>query len=1006
MAELWARVVLPLSSPADATIGVATSSNGDETRPLSLSDREWEALKQRFGAFAGWQAERPPAAVATLGVERLERCLAQNFVAQVSTLVADSHVAAILQEDVARVEKLVLFQMYLLDIANNFVSFPNLYDAGRRALFEEGTLVMDGRRFNLAIRVSELAEHAKMAETSKIFVMYVEVMPGRKEAYVLAVPVTSGGRGNLHVGKHGVFMHVSGDQYDAVIVKLIENPISMVEAVTSPFKHLAKLLTGKLEAITQEKVFFVALPLKPLRGDGSPVRAFAMEADGAAPFPVAGANVDEGSNNAYWNGNQIVIWSYSSGWRSLAACPDVMAHEWAHAVTETTSGLVYEKESGALNEAFSDMIGAAFEFAHSGWDTPDWLMGENGRTTGQPFRDMANPHNYYDPDYYGTSDPYWVNVTNCTPSDGNDYCGVHTNSGVGNKWFYLLSDGGTHHSVTVTGIGVENATLVAYRSNALYWTSFSTYSEAAYGTLTAANDLDPSGVWAEQVLNAWTAVGVGMPTPRIAFAYPTGTPGLLTPGETATFETDLSVSYGGSVVPGSVRLHYSVNGGPEQIEPMTALGGDRYQGTLPAAVCNDRVTYYVSAEEPSAGLYYDPDPSTPRLAAPGTDAHVLFEDDFETDKGWFLYGQWGRGVPTGSGGQYGGPDPSSARSGSNVLGYNLAGDYPNDLPATYAFMPVVDCSGMSNIHLKFWRWLGVEQPIYDTAAIAVSNDGSSWTTVWVNPAEITDYSWVLMDVDISTVAAGQSTVFVHFTMGPTDGGWRYCGWNIDDLQVTGYTCVVAGDLDGDGFVDAADNCPGIYNPDQLDSDSDGFGDLCDICQGYDDAVDSDGDAAPDGCDACPGYDDALDADIDGVPDGCDLCAGFDDTVDSDGDRLPDGCDNCALVSNPGQEDTNSDGIGDACCCLGRVGDANGEGGDEPTIGDINALIAAIYTEQVPDPIAGCFLEADVNQSGGTTPVYPDDFTITDISLLIEYLYIKGPYDPVYNPAGAQLPDCP
>jgi len=95
----------------------------------------------------------------------------------------------------------------------------------------------------------------------------------------------------------------------------------------------------------------------------------------------------------------------------------------------------------------------------------------------------------------------------------------------------------------------------------------------------------------------------------------------------------------------------------------------------------------------------------------------------------------------------------------------------------------------------------------------------------------------------------------------------------------------------------------------------------------------------------------------------------------------------------------------ATCCVGRVGDANGEGGDEPTIGDINALISAIYTDQLPDAIDDCFLEADVNQSGSVAPAYPDDFTITDINLLIEYLYIKGPYDPNFNPGGLQLHDC-
>ena len=93
------------------------------------------------------------------------------------------------------------------------------------------------------------------------------------------------------------------------------------------------------------------------------------------------------------------------------------------------------------------------------------------------------------------------------------------------------------------------------------------------------------------------------------------------------------------------------------------------------------------------------------------------------------------------------------------------------------------------------------------------------------------------------------------------------------------------------------------------------------------------------------------------------------------------------------------------CCQGRVGDANGSGDDEPTIGDINALISAIYTDAIIDAISSCLLEADVNQSGGLNPIYPDDFTISDINLLIEYLYIKGPYDPVYNPGGATLLNC-
>ncbi|NOY88483.1 MAG: PKD domain-containing protein [FCB group bacterium] len=229
----------------------------------------------------------------------------------------------------------------------------------------------------------------------------------------------------------------------------------------------------------------------------------------------------EGDNNAYWNGSRIVIWSWSAGWRSLAGCPDVIGHEWGHAVTENCSNLVYEKEPGALNESFSDMMGAAFEFAHPEYDTPDWLMGENGTTSGNGFRSMSNPHAYGDPDTYGSSDPYWVDVDNCTPTYYNDYCGVHTNSSVGNKWFQLLSDGGVHNGVTVVGIGVGNAIQVAYRANAFYWNSYSDYHDAAMGTISASNDLDSTLAWTVQVSNAWKAVGVDAPNPELMFTADT-----------------------------------------------------------------------------------------------------------------------------------------------------------------------------------------------------------------------------------------------------------------------------------------------------------------------------------------------------------------------------------------------------------------------------------------------------------------------------------------------------
>jgi hypothetical protein len=155
----------------------------------------------------------------------------------------------------------------------------------------------------------------------------------------------------------------------------------------------------------------------------------------------------------------------------------------------------------------------------------------------------------------------------------------------------------------------------------------------------------------------------------------------------------------------------------------------------------------------------------------------------DADPSWSRDGDWAFGQPSGGGGEYGGPDPTSGHTGNYVYGYNLNGDYANNLPERHLTTHAFDCTGLFGVRLRFWRWLGVEQPAYDHAYVRVSSDAVNWTTVWSNQVEITDNTWVQQEVDISSVASQQPTVFVRWTMGPTDQGWRYCGWNIDDVEI-------------------------------------------------------------------------------------------------------------------------------------------------------------------------------------------------------------------------------
>ncbi len=506
----------------------------------------------------------------------------------------------------------------------------------------------------------------------------------------------------------------------------------------------------------------------------------------------------EGDNNAYWNGSQIVIWSWSSGWRSLAGCPDVIAHEWGHAVTENTSNLVYEKEPGALNESFSDMMGAAFEWAHDTLDTPDWLMGENGQTSGDGFRDMSNPHAFGDPDYYGTSDPYWVDVVNCTPSWLNDYCGVHTNSGVGNKWFFLLSDGGVHSGITVTGIGVANAIKVAYRANAFYWNSQTDYHEAAAATMTAADDLDSTGVWSYQASLAWNAVGVSTPSKGLAFSYPNGRPETVSPTQTTTFQVIVTGVNGGQPDPGSGKINYRIDGGAYTSVYMTETSANHYDATLPAVACGSTIEYYISAREVTLGAQTDPDPATPYSAIPATSTTVVFTDNFETNQGWTVSGdatdgQWDRGVPVG-GGDRGDPPTDFDGSGSCDLTDNVDDNSDVDGGTTTLTSPTIDLSsGDALIH--YARWYSNNfgaAPNSDVFEVYVSNNnGSSWTLVeTVGPVNEANGGWYEHSFWVSDFVTPTAQVKVRFDASDLGDG-SVVEAAIDDFTVTQYNCEAA-----------------------------------------------------------------------------------------------------------------------------------------------------------------------------------------------------------------------
>jgi len=300
--------------------------------------------------------------------------------------------------------------------------------------------------------------------------------------------------------------------------------------------------------------------------------------------------------------------------------------------------------------------------------------------------------------------------------------------------------------------------------------------------------------------------------PSLIFSYPDGIPSSVTPQQTYPLAVDIVNVCGGNMTPGSGQLHYSIDGNPEQTAAMMETGPDQFEAHLPGVACGSSLEFYISAQETTTGTLRDPETvSYSYLVTPVSDTTVIFSDDFETDKGWTTTdAEWQLGIPTGGGGlqqQYGGEDPTEGHSDQNVYGYNLNGDYDNSLPAGYLTSPVIDCTDMENVHLKFWRWLGVEDPARDRASIEVSDNGTDWSTIWENSSIICDNEWVPVEIDISEFADNQPTIYLRWVMGPTSSMTSYCGWNVDDVELLSYPCLAppscclaptVGDLDQSG----------------------------------------------------------------------------------------------------------------------------------------------------------------------------------------------------------------
>ncbi|MDE2342633.1 MAG: hypothetical protein KGL63_04450 [Betaproteobacteria bacterium] len=220
LARVYPGAALPLAQGLNPAWAGALATLGQRAvTPLlgardSLSEAEWNGLKERFSGYAAWQSSRPDPAARDDGGRDLER--------------------------------LVRYVRDLMTLANNFVSFKDFYTRQGKATFQAGTLYLDGRSCELCVAVTDPAKHALLATLSRICLVYCDCVRGGRKM-TIAAAFTAGDSDQLMVGRNGIFYDRKGEDWDATIVKIIDHPISLRQAFWSPYKRLARMVGEQVQ---------------------------------------------------------------------------------------------------------------------------------------------------------------------------------------------------------------------------------------------------------------------------------------------------------------------------------------------------------------------------------------------------------------------------------------------------------------------------------------------------------------------------------------------------------------------------------------------------------------------------------------------------------------------------------------------------------------------------------------------------------------------------------------
>ena len=271
------------------------------TEQKTLSEEEWTAIGSQFSVYTAWKASKAGASVEDLTIDTVNALLKQNKNQALLDLVAKD---AAYKEDADNIEMVDKFLHIYRDfyrLLKNFITFHDFYNKDKKvsAIFQSGTLIIDQRACRFCMKVDNMAAHNASAATSGMFLVYCDCTTKTSAAKLqIVAAITVGEIGNLIVGKNAIYYDNAGVEWDAVITKVVDNPISVAQAFWSPYRRMSvavENLISKSAAEKDSKMMADAtakINAAPATLPATPAPAPAVGADPATAKPAAAPPFD------------------------------------------------------------------------------------------------------------------------------------------------------------------------------------------------------------------------------------------------------------------------------------------------------------------------------------------------------------------------------------------------------------------------------------------------------------------------------------------------------------------------------------------------------------------------------------------------------------------------------------------------------------------------------------------------------------------------------------------